>query len=166
MHYYLSLGTNIRPEENAVQMVKALTIHFVEIVCFPFIYTQPHAMETPHTFLNTVAVIKSDLDCIEVKNHLNAIEESLGRDRSDPQRSVKDRTADIDILGRTTEMEDDFFSQFKQSYVRDVIANNFTGVDLSKWGLPPSEGAATIYFNAASGHIVVVDNANDGLVNR
>ncbi|PHQ90914.1 MAG: 7,8-dihydro-6-hydroxymethylpterin-pyrophosphokinase, partial [Idiomarina sp.] len=30
-------------------------------------------------------------------------EEAMGRDRSDPQRSFKDRTIDIDILGRLEE---------------------------------------------------------------
>ncbi|VUD67514.1 hypothetical protein TDB9533_03831 [Thalassocella blandensis] len=151
MHYYLSIGTNISPEYNAAQIIKLLATAFGEIHYFPFVYTQPQGMRTHNTFLNSVAVVKSELDSTEFKQQLNTIETTLGRDRTDPLRSKKDRTADIDILGSSEQWDSQFFHQFNESYIRGVVRPGTSArfANLTAFGLPPNDlhaqtGLATV----------------------
>jgi len=164
MYYYLSIGTNISPEKNAASIVSMLAEEFGDITTFPFAYTRPQNMATHNVFLNSAAIIQSHLPHKEVKNILNAIEISLGRDRSDPEKSIKDRTADIDILFCTHDYNVKHFAKAQENYVRDVVNQTIAGVDLSKFGLPATQGATAIYFDTRAGHIRIRDNADDGLI--
>lgn len=101
-HRYLcSMGANIAPEKNfslAKERLKELGR-----TCFSAArYTQPVAIDTEHEFLNALFIIESSLSTQQLKAKFNTIEEALGRDRSDPQSSVKDRPMDIDILAELT----------------------------------------------------------------
>lgn len=140
MYYYLSIGTNINPEFNAAQIIHCLAREFSAIRYFPFVYTEPQGMQTELTFLNSAAIIESNLPPSEFKSRLNAIETELGRDRNDPLRSKKDRTADIDILGTEEDLDLLFFNQFKETYIRGVVAPEAHSqfADLSRYGLPDS----------------------------
>jgi 2-amino-4-hydroxy-6-hydroxymethyldihydropteridine diphosphokinase len=60
--------------------------------------TEPQKLDSENYFLNAVVRIESELDHATLKQHFNRIEGQLGRDRSDPDKKTKDRTADIDIL--------------------------------------------------------------------
>lgn len=98
-HRYLcSMGANIAPEKNferAQQSVAQLgSVHFSSAR-----YTQPVAIVTEHDFLNALFIIECELNAEQLKERFNSIEEQLGRDRSDPLSSEKDRPMDIDILG-------------------------------------------------------------------
>jgi len=98
-HRYLcSMGANIAPEKNferAQQRVAQLgCVHFSSAR-----YTQPVAIVTEHDFLNALFIIECELSAEQLKERFNSIEEELGRDRSDPLSSEKDRPMDIDILG-------------------------------------------------------------------
>ena len=166
MYYYLSIGTNIHPEKNAANIVKKLSAKFGPIVIYPFIYTQPEQMDTKNRFLNSVAIVCSNMDKGEVKQILNQIEIDLGRDRNDPDKSIKDRTADIDILGSAVINNNNFFSIFQESYIRNVIIEDFSGVDLGDWGLPTTQGATTVNFDSTTGHISVINNTHNSLIDR
>ena len=98
MYYYLSIGSNIDPESNISKTLEVLLNKFSELYLFPPVYTVPENIKSNNKFINTLAVLKSDLNITSLKNILNDIEESLGRDRGDENRSMKDRVCDIDII--------------------------------------------------------------------
>lgn len=100
-NYYLGLGSNIEPYTNVPRMLEALQRLSPELAVSSIISTQPKGIVTQKRFLNLAARIKSDLSPEALKAQFNTIERLLGRDRSDPNRSFKDRTADIDILFHT-----------------------------------------------------------------
>ncbi|RUO62101.1 2-amino-4-hydroxy-6-hydroxymethyldihydropteridine diphosphokinase [Pseudidiomarina insulisalsae] len=96
--FLCSMGANLDPETNftvARQQVEQLG----QVVFSSAHYTQPVAIETQHQFLNALFVIETELEQAKLKQSFNHIEEKLGRDRSDPNSSEKDRPMDIDILG-------------------------------------------------------------------
>ncbi len=97
-YYYLGLGSNIEPRINVPRMLEALQALSPELAISSIISTQPKGMVTQKRFLNLAARIQSELSPKALKAQFNAIETAMGRDRSDPDRSYKDRTADIDIL--------------------------------------------------------------------
>ena len=97
--YTVSLGSNVRPKVNMHRILTALlglsdSLWLSRIVC-----TEPVGMDSDHYFLNTAVCLDSHFSPVELKNRFNHIETSLGRDRSDPLCKVKDRPADIDIVG-------------------------------------------------------------------
>jgi 2-amino-4-hydroxy-6-hydroxymethyldihydropteridine diphosphokinase len=99
MKYLCSLGSNIDPEMNihhAKQQLRALNSN---CLFSQNIATKPVDIDTQNGFLNALFIIDTSLSSHELKQRFNQIEEALGRDRSDPERSIKDRTIDIDILG-------------------------------------------------------------------
>ncbi len=163
MYYYLSIGSNIEPKLNSVRIITQMLKHFGPLVSYPFVRTTPDKITTNHSFLNSVAIVRSSLGPADVKRILNSIETSLGRDREDPEKSVKDRTADIDILGYDTEINIDYFHTFDEPYInfKPYTARDFEHMEAL--GLPRTEGAATIHFDSRSGHIRILDNTADRL---
>lgn len=101
--YLCSLGSNIEPEIHFPKAQVALKALSADIRFSRNIPTSPVDMDTNNDFLNALFIIRTPMSANELKQEFNAIEEAMGRDRSDPQRSFKDRTIDIDILGRLEE---------------------------------------------------------------
>ena len=165
MYFYLSIGTNINPEKNAVEIIKNLCTHFGDITLFPFVYTQPELISSSSIFLNSLAIIESNHDDKELKNILNSIEIRLGRNRNDPLKSTKNRPADIDILLKADKYHLPLFNTFTDRYIKACIPPN-TPADLSVYGLPTHQGATTIHLDSTSGQISIAENKLDCLVNR
>ena len=146
-------------------MVKALCHTFNKVTLFSFIYSEPEEIESLAKFINGTAIIFSQFSPQTVKLELNKIEESLGRDRSDPNRSLKDRTADIDLLGSSKEMEINHFLNEGKSYISGSVLGSENTVDLSEYGLPTIQGSATVHLDARSGNIVIINDRHNGLIN-
>ncbi len=163
MYYYLSIGSNIEPELNAVRIIKSMLKHFGPLISYPFVRTIPDKIVTNNYFLNSVAIVRSSLDPQDFKRVLNSIEIALGRDRNDPEKSLKDRTADIDILGYNTQVETGYFNKFDEPYINFKPYTALDFKNLETLGLPSTEGAATIHFDGGSGHIRVLDNTGERL---
>lgn len=104
--YLCSLGSNIEPQRYFPQAQAALRLLSHDLTFSRNIATTPVDMATDNHFLNALFLIQTSLAEPELKHEFNRIEEALGRDRSDPMRSVKDRTIDIDILGQPQEEPD------------------------------------------------------------
>jgi 2-amino-4-hydroxy-6-hydroxymethyldihydropteridine diphosphokinase len=92
---YLSLGSNIDPEQNLRQAVAALRERFGEVLLSPVYRTASVGFDGPE-FLNAVAVIDSDIHPFALNDWLHALEEAQGRDRRDA--SYSNRPLDIDII--------------------------------------------------------------------
>ncbi|WP_113906441.1 2-amino-4-hydroxy-6-hydroxymethyldihydropteridine diphosphokinase [Aliidiomarina celeris] len=120
-YYYLSLGSNIEPAKNIAAALERLRTDFGNLHVFPVVRTEPTAMSSARSFLNTLAVIQSHLDAGALKAYFNALEESAGRDRSDPDRSVKDRQLDIDILTESSVLDFELFKAFDEPYTQSCV---------------------------------------------
>ena len=92
---YLSLGSNIRPEQNLRQAIAALRERFGEVLLSPVYRTAAVGFDGPE-FLNAVAIIDSDIHPFALNDWLHALEEAQGRDRRDA--SYSNRPLDIDII--------------------------------------------------------------------
>lgn len=99
MMYLCSLGSNIEPELHFSRAKHYLSKLSDALDYSRDIPTQPVGIDTNKPFLNALFTLETELSAEQLKHHFNAIEETLGRDRSDPDSSIKDRTIDIDILG-------------------------------------------------------------------
>jgi len=166
MFYYLSLGTNIHPEFNAIRMVEMLCIRFQEIVVYPFRYTDPVDLSDSEIFLNSIAVIFSKHPETAVKAELNDIEIQLGRDRDDPLRSVKARSADLDILIAAEDFNLERFAEIELPYVQACYRRKGAKPALSSAALSAQQGPAAVHLDTAAGDIFVVDDKFQGFVDR
>lgn len=92
---YLSLGSNIAPEDNLRSAVAALRERFGEVQVSPVYRTAAVGFEGPD-FLNAIAVIDSDVHPFALNDLLHALEVAHGRDRRDA--SYSNRPLDIDII--------------------------------------------------------------------
>jgi 2-amino-4-hydroxy-6-hydroxymethyldihydropteridine diphosphokinase len=92
---YLSLGSNVEPERHLRAAVAALRERFGDVLLSPVYRTRSVGFDGTD-FLNSAAVIDSDLDPLALNDWLHALEDAHGRDRSGPRFS--DRTLDIDIV--------------------------------------------------------------------
>jgi 2-amino-4-hydroxy-6-hydroxymethyldihydropteridine diphosphokinase len=92
---YLSLGSNIAPEDNLRKAVAALRARFGDVVVSPVYRTPAVGFDGPD-FLNAVVVIESDIHPFALNDWLHALEITQGRDRRDA--SYSNRPLDIDII--------------------------------------------------------------------
>lgn len=156
--YLCGLGSNIQPEVNLPQAVARLAGRFGPVWLSAVIRTRPEGMSTPNPFLNALAVFASDLSPEQLKFELNALEESMGRDRSDPLSSRKDRPIDVDILEVRPERA--FTGEsIEEAYYRSLFMGERTMavVKLQLEGQCLGQSPATIYRNQGSGHEIVVE---------
>lgn len=104
-NFFLSLGSNQDPEKNVPLMVKALLQLSPSIDLSRVVRTKPIGFDSQLIFFNLAARIESPLDVQALKQRLVQLEEKLGRNRKDPNRKLKDRPADIDILFQLSQKE-------------------------------------------------------------
>lgn len=104
-----SIGSNINPHQNVINVLERLLKQFPEIVVSRILKIPPVGMTSHQDFLNLVVFIATEMELSALKSLFNKIETDLGRDRSDPNCKIKDRPADLDILLEVTNFAD--FSQ-------------------------------------------------------
>lgn len=162
MWYLCGLGSNIAPEENLPHAVAELLERFGRLWLSSVIRTTPEGIDTPNAFLNALVVFKSEQTPEQLKATLNGLEEDLGRDRSDPQRSVKDRTIDIDIL--CCDATDLQFRQCEvtEPYFKDLMSGRedpSLRVAVRLEGCSLGQAPATINRDLGAGHKIVVNQS-------
>jgi len=92
---YIGLGSNVDREKNIVLAIKEMRKVFGGLELSP-VYESAAVGFDGSNFLNLVAGFNTDDEVGEVVKALRAIEDSLGRDRSQPRFSP--RPIDLDIL--------------------------------------------------------------------
>ena len=165
MYFYLSLGSNVDAEFSAVCMIRHLCERFGVIGAYPFQYTEPEGVKSDIPFLNALVILKSGMDASAIKEELNRIEEAMGRDRSDPLRSLKSRCADIDILAESEALDLMTFSRMREAYVNTCFKLQGVMPDLTRYGLASYQGTASIYLDTLTGDILVNEDKLQGLEN-
>lgn len=92
---YLSLGSNLDPQEHLRGAIHALRARFGAVVLSPVYRTRAVGFDGAD-FHNAAAVIDTDLQPQALNDWLHALEDAHGRDRSGPRYG--DRSLDIDIV--------------------------------------------------------------------
>ncbi|UTW10561.1 2-amino-4-hydroxy-6-hydroxymethyldihydropteridine diphosphokinase [Marinobacterium rhizophilum] len=157
MYYYLSVGSNIDPEINIARCLEILLENFATAVVYPCTYTQPECIITDRVFINTLLVIRSNLDPVSLKAFFCSVEERLGRDRTDSERSRKDRTCDIDIITCSDDYSLSYFQACDESYLQQVLCASSHKVAVALFGSYFADRPATIYFDAAARDKLIID---------
>jgi len=96
--YLLGIGSNIEPYQNIAQIIQILIKEFPTLTLSRVLEIPPIGMNSQRDFLNIVVFLETDMSKDSLKTICNSIEIQLGRDRTDPHRGTKDRSADLDIL--------------------------------------------------------------------
>ena len=91
----LGLGSNIAPEQNINACLQSLHALFPGLRCST-IYRSVAQGFDGDPFLNLVTAVETSMPLTQVVTELRALEDSAGRDRSQPKFSS--RTLDIDVL--------------------------------------------------------------------
>ncbi len=96
--YLIGVGSNIDPTLNVPKAIDLLRTQAERCITSRAIQTEPIGMISDYSFCNLVVYLETQLDPSALKMLFNNIEAALGRDRSDPNRKIKDRPIDLDIL--------------------------------------------------------------------
>lgn len=95
MRAFISLGSNIRPEENLPLAVKRLGA-LGPIIAISNVYQNPAIGPTQQAdFLNAAVLIETDLEINQLRDQLRLIESDLGRVRTEDKFAP--RTIDLDL---------------------------------------------------------------------
>ena len=95
--YFLSLGSNIRPEENLRAAARLLSDQGRVLACAPVYRSPAYGDETQPDYLNSAVLVESNLTPREFQDQvIGGIERDLGRVRTDNPYDA--RTIDIDII--------------------------------------------------------------------
>jgi len=92
---YLSLGSNLEPEQHLRRAIAELRARFGAAIVSPVYRTPAVGFDGPD-FLNAAAILETDLDVLALDAWLHALEDAHGRRRDVPRFSS--RPLDIDIV--------------------------------------------------------------------
>lgn len=92
----IGIGSNIHPYENIYDAVKILEEKFEVVYCSSFARTTPVGISNQPDFLNGALLLHTILDEEDMRTYLKKIEDSLGRDRSQPKFGP--RIIDLDLV--------------------------------------------------------------------
>lgn len=171
--YLIGIGSNIAPEENVPRVLERLAREFGEVRVSSICRTEPEGIASERHFLNLVVYLETELNETRLKGWLNALEESMGRDRSHPDKKRLDRTADLDILRRLAPGERlSPHALPSESYLRPCFEELAARLELLPdcGGLPSPGGfqlslngtrfgnsPALLHLDARSGHLYVTE---------
>lgn len=162
MWYLCGLGSNIEPKENLAKAVNRLLEAHGTVWLSPVMHTQPSGIATKRSFLNALVVFFSPLSPRQLKSALNALEESQGRDRSDPMSSLKDRPIDVDILEHS---RDGQFTgaAIEEPYYRELFSGGGESarVTVHVMGHALGQAPTTIHRDLGTGDVVVIQKGQD-----
>lgn len=97
---YLGLGSNLGDRERLLRRAVRMLEERIGGHCrlSAFYETEPWGFLSENTFLNAVAVLRSDKESGELLRITQAVERELGRQRKSADGTYSDRPIDIDIL--------------------------------------------------------------------
>jgi 2-amino-4-hydroxy-6-hydroxymethyldihydropteridine diphosphokinase len=96
---FISLGSNIEPEENLTLGTRRLG-ELGRMISVSTVYQNPAVGPTPQPdFLNTAALIETDLPAEAIRRHLRRIESDAGRVRTHDKYAPRTLDLDLCLLG-------------------------------------------------------------------
>ena len=92
---YISIGSNINPNENIMECLRLLESKFPIIKVSNYYETKPYGYDDQENFINLAVKIKTELKPYALLKKLQEIERKLNR-----ERKIKNgpRTMDLDVL--------------------------------------------------------------------
>ena len=136
-YFFLSLGSNINPFENVQQMLKGLLEISPCIDISRIVRTEAVGFSSNSFFLNMAVRVATSQSATDLKMQLNELESRLGRNRNDPNKKLKDRTADLDILF-SLEKHETFVAKSllpKEDYVLPTLLDLLNYLELDHEGV-------------------------------
>lgn len=166
MIYLGSIGSNLQPQQHVPWAVAELVELGSWLRLSAVIFTLPAAMNSPFRFANALFLLDCPLAPAALKARFNALEGGHGRDRSDPARSVKDRTLDLDLLAvapTLAALAKPVLPDYLQPLWPGLCGGQMLATDVERlpFQLAGSElghRPATIHRDACTGQIVVVED--------
>ncbi|MEO6076177.1 MAG: 2-amino-4-hydroxy-6-hydroxymethyldihydropteridine diphosphokinase [Dokdonella sp.] len=92
---YLSIGSNLQPNQHISAALAELRDHFSNVEVSPFYRSKAVGFDGPD-FINAAIVLDTDWEPDRLNTWLHALEDRQGRQRDQPRYSS--RTLDIDIV--------------------------------------------------------------------
>lgn len=129
-YYLLGLGSNIDPYRYLQQARPALAELGSIVEHSAIIQTQAEGDSFSGMFCNQLLVLECSLPPTLLKQKLQRIEVALGREPKSPARKHKDRTIDLDILGKANSVEqcrqlpltDSYYQQVQHQWLENVCS--------------------------------------------
>ena len=120
--YVLGIGANVNAAHQCRRMLHQLRQAFGEVWVSELVTTKAVGIDAPD-YINGVVCFESDIDRQALIKWCKALEQQLGRDRSQ-----KLCAADVDLLLSVDRLEggltdDDIASQVKEPWFRPLVAN-------------------------------------------
>lgn len=97
---YLSIGTNLGDRQSNLETALTLIGQKIGTVkaASDIIETEPWGFDSPNSFLNMAASVKTDLSALQALDAAIGIEKEMGRTAKTGADGYKDRIIDIDLL--------------------------------------------------------------------
>lgn len=166
MYFWISIGSNIEPEAHTGQALEAIAEIAPVWWLYPPGYTEPVGMPTSARFINTVLVLHCPFNPGELKPRFESIEIHLGRDRTDPDRSRKDRVCDIDILQAEPRFRLETRHAITEPYLQPVLDGAAAPAPVTVYGSGLPERPATIDLDRSTRHVRILDDGPQALIDR
>ena len=122
MPYYLvGLGSNLEPEFNITKAHQEIALQVSILDHSPVLINPPCGTSFQFTFHNQILLIQSEHSSAHLKALFERIEISMGREPKSPERRLKDRPIDIDILAQSDSMEEILSISFTETYNQAIM---------------------------------------------
>ena len=117
----IGIGSNINADRNISDMLEILKQKVDILKISSFIQTKPIGITNQADFINGAVKIQTNLSELRLKNLLKGIEDSMGRDRSQPKFGP--RNIDLDIVVWNGKIVDpDYYTRdFLKSTVDEIF---------------------------------------------
>lgn len=122
MPYYLvGLGSNLEPEFNITKAYQEMTLQVNILDHSPVLINPPCGTSFQFTFHNQILLIQSEHSSAHLKALFERIEISMGREPKSPERRLRDRPIDIDILAQSDSVEEILSISFTETYNQAIM---------------------------------------------
>ena len=122
MPYYLvGLGSNLEPEFNITKAHQEIALQVSILDHSPILINPPCGTSFQFTFHNQILLIQSEHSSAHLKALFERIEISMGREPKSPERRLRDRPIDIDILAQSDSMEEILSISFTETYNQTIM---------------------------------------------
>jgi len=122
MSYYLvGLGSNLEPEFNITKAYQEIALQVSILDHSPVLINPPCGTSFQFTFHNQILLIQSEHSSAHLKALFERIEIRMGREPKSPERRLKDRPIDIDILAQSDSMEEILSIPFTETYNQTIM---------------------------------------------
>ena len=120
-YYLIGLGSNLEPECNITQAYQEIALQVSILDHSSVLINPPCGTSFQFTFHNQILLAQSEHSTEHLKSLFEHIEISMGREPKSPERRLKDRPIDIDILAQANSAEEVLSTSFTETYNQAIM---------------------------------------------